>query len=353
MKKQLASLNIYSPGKTAEEIRRELNLESEMMKLSSNENVYGPSPAVEQTLQAAIQNIHEYPDAAGSDLKQAISEFYQVPAEAVLLGAGLDEVIQMLSRAILKPGDEIVTSEQTFVQYSHHAVIEDCTIVTAPLVDGKFDLEALADKVNDNTALVWLCNPNNPTGHYFSEEELTLFPNKVGNIPVVLDEAYAEYVTAEDYPHSMKLREQFDNIIILRTFSKAYGLASLRIGYAISSDEWTDLWHRVKLPFNVTTLSLKAAEAALADQAYLQRTVRQNAAERARYYASDFKHHLLPSETNFVFIQTDDVMRLNDYLLRRGIIARPVPGGVRLTIGTADQNDVIIEVLERYFKEEV
>ena len=352
MKKQLASLNIYSPGKTAKEIQRDLNIKSEMMKLSSNENVYGPSPVVEKTLQAAIQNIHEYPDAAGTDLKQAISRFYQVPSEAILLGAGLDEVIQMLSRAVLMPGDEILTSEQTFVQYSHHAVIEDCKIVTAPLTQGKFDLNALLDKVTDKTALIWLCNPNNPTGNYFSEEELTTFLDKVGDVPVVLDEAYAEYVTAEDYPDSLKLRNQFENIIILRTFSKAYGLASLRIGYAISSDEWTDLWHRVKLPFNVTTLSLKAAEAALADQDYLKRIVTQNASERTRYYTSDFKNHLLPSETNFVFIEVEDASHLNDFLLRKGIIARPVSGGVRLTIGTRDQNDVIIEVLSEYFKEE-
>lgn len=349
MKEQLKQLSIYQAGKTADELKSELGIAGDMMKLSSNENVYGPSPEVTRTLKQSLNLLYEYPDSHGTVLKQAIAEHYKVKEESILLGSGLDEVIMMLSRAVLKPGDDILTCENTFVQYQHHAVIEDCRIVTAPLDTGKFDLQALAEKITPHTTLIWLCNPNNPTGNYFNQSELSAFLTKAGEIPVVLDEAYAEYVTAEDYPDSFSLREKHPNIIILRTFSKAYGLASLRVGYAISSDEWTSIWHRVKLPFNVTSLSLKAAEAALKDQEYLTDVRQNNAVERQRFYASNISHYLLPSQTNFVLVKTDDINELNDYLLTFGIIARPTPVGVRITIGTAEQNTVVIKALENYF----
>ncbi|KAA1042427.1 histidinol-phosphate transaminase [Macrococcus equipercicus] len=349
MKPQIKQLNVYQPGKTAEELQTELGINGEMMKLSSNENVYGPSPAVQRALQQALKNLHEYPDSSGRALKQTIAAHYDVAEASILLGAGLDEVIMMLSRAILRPGDVILTSDQTFVQYQHHAVIEDCTIVTAPLTDGKFNLTALSAKISADTALIWLCNPNNPTGNYFSEEELTAFLDQAGDIPVVLDEAYAEYVTATDYPDSFALRAAYPNLIILRTFSKAYGLAALRVGYAVSSDDWTYLWHHVKLPFNVTSLSLAAADAALQDQSYLTTVQQRNAVERQRYFASEVSKYLLPSQTNFVLVETEDIKQLNDYLLDASIIARPTPAGVRITIGTAAQNTVVIKALEDYF----
>ncbi|TDM12192.1 histidinol-phosphate transaminase [Macrococcus lamae] len=349
MKHQLKNLSVYQAGKTADELKAALGIEEEMMKLSSNENVYGPSPQVKVALKDAMNDPHEYPDSYGKALKTAIAAKYDVKEEAILLGAGLDEVIMMLSRAILKHGDEILTSENTFVQYQHHAIIEGCSIITAPLVNGKFDLTALAGKLTDKTALVWLCNPNNPTGHYFSSEELSAFLDQTGDVPVVLDEAYAEYVTAEDYPDSFALCDTYPNLIILRTFSKAYGLASLRVGYAISSDQWTDMWHRVKLPFNVTTLSLRAAEAALRDQQYLKSIRDRNAVERRRYFASPISAHLLPSQTNFVLVKTDEGKALNDHLLKFGIIARPTPAGIRITIGTAEQNTTVIKALEDYF----
>lgn len=349
MKEQIKNLSIYQAGKTPEELQSSYHLDVEMLKLSSNENVYGPSPKVKEALEMSIRDLHEYPDSSGRQLKKKLADHYDIPEEAILLGAGLDEVIMMISRAVLNKGDEILTSENTFVQYMHHATIESSKIVTVPLEANRFDLSSIAEHITNHTALIWLCNPNNPTGGYFSEEELIHLLDQAGEIPVVLDEAYAEYVTAENYPDSFKLRNKYPNLIILRTFSKAYGLASMRIGYAVSSDELTDLWHRVKLPFNVTTLSLAAAEAALEDQEYLLNSCEKNAEERARFYRTSFKEHLMDSETNFILVKSNNVTELNEHLLKEGIIARPTPLGVRVTIGTHEMNNRVISSLEKYF----
>lgn len=348
MKEQLEQLQVYQAGKTAKDLKDIYNIQGEMLKLSSNENVYGPSPKVKAAL-TNIEALERYPDPTGGALRQALSDFYHVDPKSILIGSGLDEVIMMLSRAVLTPGTEVLTCEESFVQYTTHALIESTTIKTVPLKDGAFDLEALAEAVSDNTALIWLCNPNNPTGGYFSESQLVAFLSHIpSHIPVVLDEAYAEFVTAEDYPNTLELQKNYPNVIMLRTFSKAYGLASLRVGYAISSPDWTDIWHKVKLPFNVTTLSLIGAEAALMDQGYLKEVIQKNEQQRQRYFDT-FGDLLTPSQTNFVYLKTDKTTELNEHLLQHGIIARPVPSGIRITIGNDYENTQVIHALKQYF----
>lgn len=177
----------------------------------------------------------------------------------------------MISRAVLTPGDKIVTSEGTFGQYYHNAIVESAEVVQVPLLNGGFDLENIIKEVDEETALVWLCNPNNPTGTYFNHDELESFLERVpSHVPVLIDEAYFEFVTAEDYPDTLKLQERFDNAFLLRTFSKAYGLAGLRVGYVVATNEAIEKWNIIRPPFNVTRISEYAAIAALEDQAYLK-----------------------------------------------------------------------------------
>lgn len=255
----------------------------------------------------------------------------------------------MISRAVLTPGDKIVTSEATFGQYYHNAIVESAEVVKVPLKNGGFDLEGILKEVNSDTSLVWLCNPNNPTGTYFSHDELESFLERVpSHVPVLIDEAYFEFVTAEDYPDTLKLQERFDNAFLLRTFSKAYGLAGLRVGYVVATNEAIEKWNIIRPPFNVTRISEYAAIAALEDQDYLKEITRKNAKEREKFYNIEQSKHFLPSQTNFVFVVTDKPQALYNELLNVGCITRPFPNGVRITIGFEEQNNKMIEVLKQF-----
>ena len=218
-----------------------------------------------------MDELFYYPETGSPSLRKAISEHLNVDSSRILFGAGLDEVILMISRAVLTPGDKIVTSEGTFGQYYHNAIVESAEVVQVPLLNGGFDLENIIKEVDEETALVWLCNPNNPTGTYFNHDELESFLERVpSHVPVLIDEAYFEFVTAEDYPDTLKLQERFDNAFLLRTFSKAYGLAGLRVGYVVATNGAIEKWNIIRPPFNVTRISEYAAIAALEDQAYLK-----------------------------------------------------------------------------------
>lgn len=354
MKQQLEQLQVYSAGMSEAALKKKTGYTGSFTKLASNENPIGPTKKVQEAIIKALQSgldLSEYPDSEATELKEALANFYGIQSEQVFVGAGLDEVIMMISRAMLTPGGEILTSEGTFVQYNTHAIIEANQIVTVPLNQGRFDLDAFLPKISDKTGIIWICNPNNPTGTYVDVTTLVNFLKQVpAHIPVVLDEAYFEFVDAPDFPNALQLQKQFKNIIILRTFSKAYGLASFRVGYAITSKENVDVWNKVKLPFNVTTLSLIAAEIALKDQAALKIYVKMNKEEREKYFNSKVSEHFLPSQTNFIFVKTNDPESLNQLLLQHGIIARQMPIGVRITIGKPEDNDIVIRALESFFK---
>lgn len=352
LKPQLKSLQVYSAGLSDEALKRKTGYEGEFSRLASNENPIGPTPKVKEMLAKSLTGLNYYPDPEANALKEKLSAFYDVPAEQIFVGAGLDEVIMSISRAVLVPEGDVLTSEGTFVQYATHALIEGTHLKTVPLKDGYFDLDAMAEAITDNTNIIWICNPNNPTGTYVSETELRTFLSKVPqSITVVLDEAYFEFVDAKDYPDGVKLLKEFPNLIILRTFSKAYGLAAMRVGYAMTSKAYVSEFNKVKLPFNVTTLSLLAAITALEDQAHLKKYVALNKAQREQLFAKPYSKHFLPSQTNFIFIKTNQPQALFDTFIQHGVISRPMPIGVRVTIGQVEDNRKIDAALTAFFGE--
>lgn len=349
MKKQLDQLSAYQPGLSPRALKETYGIKGDLFKLASNENLYGPSPRVKDAITKHLDELHYYPETGSPLLREAISKHLGVDESRVLFGAGLDEVILMISRAILTPGDKIVTSEATFGQYYHNAIVEAASVVQVPLKNGAFDLDGILDEVDDDTSLVWLCNPNNPTGTYFTHDELYSFLERVpSHVPVLIDEAYFEFVTTDDFPDTLKLQETFDNAFLLRTFSKAYGLAGLRVGYVVATNEAIEKWNIIRPPFNVTRLSEYAAIAALNDQAYLKDITQKNAFERQKFYQITQSEHFLPSQINFVFVKTSKSKELYEALLNVGCITRLFPNGVRITIGFPEQNDKMIEVLQQF-----
>ncbi|MFM2575620.1 histidinol-phosphate transaminase [Staphylococcus warneri] len=349
MKKQLEQLSAYQPGLSPRALKEAYGIEEELYKLASNENLYGPSPKAKEAITNHLDELYYYPETGSPLLREAISQHLGVDASRILFGAGLDEVILMISRAVLTPGDKIVTSEATFGQYYHNAIVESAHVVQVPIKNGGFDLEGILNEVDDDTSLVWLCNPNNPTGTYFNHDELKGFLERVpSHVPVLIDEAYFEFVTADDYPDTLKLQETFDNAFLLRTFSKAYGLAGLRVGYVVATNEAIEKWNIIRPPFNVTRLSEYAAVAALEDQDYLKEITAKNAKERAKFYQIPQSKHFLPSQTNFVFVQTNKSKELYEALLKVGCITRPFPTGVRITVGFPEQNNKMIDVLQHF-----
>lgn len=349
MKEQLNQLSAYQPGLSPRALKEKYGIEGELYKLASNENLYGPSPKVKEAITAHLDELYYYPETGAPTLRMAISKFLNVEPSRILFGAGLDEVILMISRAVLTPGDTIVTSEATFGQYYHNAIVEAANVVQVPLKNGSFDLEGILKAIDEDTALVWLCNPNNPTGTYFNHEALDSFLSQVpSNVPVIIDEAYFEFVSAQDFPDTLALQEKYDNAFLLRTFSKAYGLAGLRVGYVVASEQAIEKWNIIRPPFNVTRISEYAAVAALEDQQYLKEITHKNSTERERFYQLPQSEHFLPSQTNFIFVKTTNVNELYEALLNVGCITRPFPTGVRITIGFKEQNDKMIEVLSNF-----
>lgn len=349
MKSQISQLRAYTPGLSPEALKKKLGITGELHKLASNENVYGPSPKAKEAVKAHVDDLFLYPEPNAPLLQEAIATHYDVAPEQVVFGAGLDEMIVIISRTVIRSGDKVVTSEGTFGQYFHNAVVEDANFVQVPLRDGAFDLDAIADAVDEETALVWICNPNNPTGTYHNTEDIEAFIQKVpSHVTILFDEAYAEYVTADDYPDTIALMKKYDNIAMLRTFSKAYGLAGLRIGYMIASTTLAEQLNVIRPPFNTTRLSEQAALAAFKDQAYLEKTVALNKEEREKFENIDTTLTLYPTQTNFIFVETDRVAELDEALLRAGIIAHAFPNGVRITFGFPEQNTAIREVLSQF-----
>lgn len=311
--------------------------------------MHGPSPAAKQAIKDHVDDLFLYPEPNAPLLQEAIAAHYGVDPSQVLFGAGLDEMIVIISRTLVRAGDNVVTSQGTFGQYMHNAVVEDAETIQIPLIEGAFDLDGIAAAVNEKTAVVWICNPNNPSGTYHSHDEIASFLEKIpSHIPVFIDEAYGEFATAEDFPRTLELMKQYPNVAMLRTFSKAYGLAGLRIGYLISSAELAAQLNVIRPPFNTTRLSEQAALKALEDQAYLQKIVEINRIEREKFYDLETSVKIYPSQTNFVFVETDRAKELDETLLRNGIIARLFPNGVRISLGFPEQNEVIRNVLQSF-----
>ncbi|WHX47363.1 histidinol-phosphate transaminase [Paenibacillus woosongensis] len=358
-KSRIVNLPVYQPGKPAEEVKKELGLE-EVIKLASNENPYGCSPRVRAAIEAELANITQYPDGSSAELTEVLAQHLGVSREQIIFGCGSDEVIALICRAFLLPGDETVMADQTFSVYDTNSRIEGATIIEVPLQDGTHDLEGMLAKVGEKTKIVWICNPNNPTGTIVTDDALRSFLDRVpAHVLVVLDEAYAEYVTDASYTDGISLLGKYSNVIVLRTFSKIYGLASLRIGYGVGQPEVIQLINRVREPFNTSRFGQAAAKASIADLDFVKECRDKNA-EGIRYLSAEFDRLGLayfPAHGNFMLVQVNRPGgEVFQELMKLGIIIRSgfgkYPDYIRVTVGTKEQNVKFIAALEQVLKKD-
>ncbi|MES2918923.1 MAG: histidinol-phosphate transaminase [Pseudomonadota bacterium] len=347
-------LSPYQTGKPIEELERELGL-NDIIKLASNENPLGCSPRVLEAVEAGLSELALYPDGNGFVLKQALADFYGRPLSEITLGNGSNDLLELVARAFLKPGDEAVFSQHSFAVYPLAVQAVGGTGVSVPARDWGHDLPAMARAVNERTRVVFIANPNNPTGTWVEEGELEAFLMALpDNVLVVLDEAYGEYVEKGTLPDGLDFLDRFPNVIVSRTFSKAYGLAALRVGYAFAHPDITNVLNRVRQPFNVNALALRAAVAALGDQDFVTRSRAQNAAGMQQIIdgIKGMGLRWIPSRGNFLAIELGrEGLPVYDALLRQGVIVRPVanygmPNFLRVTIGSPSENERFLAALK-------
>jgi histidinol-phosphate aminotransferase len=350
----IASIRPYQPGKPIEELERELGLSS-TVKLASNENPLGPSPRAVRAMRAGLKEVSRYPDGSGFLLTRALAAKLGVPEEYFLLGNGSNELIEIIIRTFLRPGEEVVTARGAFVVYAMITQAAAGRNVIVPMKKDTHDLKAMARAVTDKTRLIFVANPNNPTGTWVTAKSVDAFLAAVPeDVITVFDEAYYEYVSRKTFPVIMDYVRQGRSVMTLRTFSKAYGLAGLRIGYLVAPPRFTAEMNKIRQPFNTNSLAQSAAVAALGDDRYLGRVRRLNARERKRLQGSleEMGLTVLPSEGNFLLVDVGmDGVEAYDSLLRRGVIARPMggygyPRHLRVTVGLPEENDIFIKELK-------
>ncbi len=345
----------YPPGKPLSELERELGI-THAVKLASNENALGPSPRAVEAMQAALATVHRYPDGGAWFLRHALATHLDVAPERLLLGNGSNELIEHLIRAFGGPERGVLASECTFVVYALIAQAAGVPVTTVPTQDFHFDLEAMAAAWHPGIRLVFLCSPNNPTGTVIAPAALERFMGRISDETiVVLDEAYLEYCDPSERLDALRWVAERPRTVTLRTFSKAYGLAGVRVGYGVTSAELADYVNRVRQPFNVNTLAQVAAEAALADVAFLDEVFRVT--RHGRQQVLDGLAHLglrtIPSQANFVmFDLARDGRAVYDALLRLGVIVRPLanyglPTWLRVNMGTLDENARFLAALRQ------
>lgn len=350
----IEALQPYQGGKPVEELFRERGV-SDAVKLASNENPLGPSPRAIEAAGRALAEVHRYPDGSAFRLRQAIAAFHRVPMEEVLHGNGSNELIELLIRTFTTSEHHIVFGEPAFSMYRVAVMAHGVDFSAVPTHPNLVhDLDAMARAVRPNTRLLIIDNPNNPTGTYVPAAALESFLREVPpHVLVVLDEAYFEYATAADYPDSLRLRGVRERLVTLRTFSKAYGLAGLRVGYGIGPAHLMNYLNRLRAPFNVGLPSQEAGIAALADTEHLAASVRLNSEQRA-WLTEELSRRgfsVTPSQANFVLVDFGrNGLELYDRLLSEGVILRPIgslPTSLRITVGTAEQNQRLVRALDK------
>jgi histidinol-phosphate aminotransferase len=354
------SIAPYQPGKPIGELARELGLKEEgIVKLASNENPRGIGPRTRAAIEAAINDVARYPDGNGYELKLALSRRYGVDLSSIVLGNGSNDVLELVALAFLGPGRAAVLSEHAFAVYPLATQARGARSLVVRARDYGHDLEAMAKAVDDETYVAWVANPNNPTGTLVPPAELEAFLRRVPErVIVVLDEAYNEYLAPELRADSVKWLKRHPNLVVTRTFSKAYGLAGLRVGYALAHPGVADVMNRVRQPFNVNSVALAAAAAALDDMEFVARSYAENLQgmkqleEGARALGLEF----IPSHGNFVSLRVGKAADIFKRLLRRSVIVRPVAGyglpeHLRVTIGTAQENETFLAALAASLRE--
>ena len=349
-----ANLKPYPPGKPVEEVERELGHPA--IKLASNENPLGPSPLAIEAIRQCAQRVSFYPDGGGYYLRERLAELHNLSMDQIVLGAGSTELIELVAKVCLAPGDEVAISERSFYVYETATQAMGGVIVKAPMRDLACDLGAVAKAVTANTRIVYLANPNNPTGTLFTADAFEAFLDQLpAHILVVLDEAYYDYVSEPGYSRSIDEVRAGKNLLVLRTFSKVHGLAGLRIGYGVGDESLIEALNRVRSPFNASSVAQAAALAAIGDQEHVARSVELNRREMS-FLCSEFESmgvRYTPSAANFILIDTDrDCNDLFTCLLHEGVIVRPMklyklPTSLRVTVGTREDNVTFLEALRR------
>jgi histidinol-phosphate aminotransferase len=356
--KHILDLTPYEPGKPIEELERELGI-SDSIKLASNEHPFGPSPRVIAAIRAALEEIHRYPDGASFALRERLATRLGVSEGQLVFGCGGDEILELLAKTLLSPGDEVLYAWPSFAMYPIVAQGMGASSVRVPLdALQRHDLPAMADGVTDRTKLIFVCNPNNPTGTTVGAKEFDAFMQRVPeDVVVMIDEAYWEFAERPDFPDSLAWVARRPATLVLRTFSKVYGLAGLRVGYGVAGAELADYLQRARHPFNVNRLAEAAAVAALDDREHVERTIAMVVEGRA-YLTRELRAmgvEVIPSEANFLLARVGEGSY--QVLLEQGIIVRPLAGYglddcVRITVGAPEQNQRLIETLRRLREEE-
>ena len=352
-KESLKELKSYKPAKIIQDIKDAYQINN-VIKLAANENTFGVSPKALAALSETNNDLFSYPDGKSRLLRKKLSQLQGVPEERYFFGNGSFEILGLLSKILLDEGDESIVQETTFGWYKSVTKISGGKNVIVPQEKLENNLQGMLDAITDRTKVIWICNPNNPTGNYITHDELEEFLSKVPNhIAVVIDEAYAEFATNEDFPRTKEFINLYDNLIVLRTFSKFYGLAGIRIGYAIADPAVIHELFKVKMPHNVNTLAQRAAVAALEDARFQEQCLRNNT-EGRKFYEVAFKERgleFIPSSANFILVNINNSSQVVcEELLKRGVYIRPgaefgLDHYVRISIGKKEENIRVIETL--------
>jgi histidinol-phosphate aminotransferase len=344
----------YVPGKPIEALEREYGI-TDSIKLASNENPLGPSPKAMAAMTAALSGLHRYPEEPGYVLLHRLADHLNVDASQIIVGNGSDEVLGMLSTALLQPGDEVIVPTPSFLMYTIVAQTAGAVTVPVPLRGLELDLPAILSSVNAKTRIIFICNPNNPTGQIVTQEAFDAFLEALPeNVLVVVDEAYIEFVRNPECLNGLACLDAKTPVVVLRTFSKAYGLAGLRVGYAVMSAELAEVINRVRMPFNVNTIAQVAATAALDDIGFLRKTLSLVHHSLDMFYGALSERGIgyFPSQSNFFLIDlARDAKQVYEDMLHQGVIVRPMSGYgypqyIRINVGLPEENQRFIDALD-------
>ncbi len=351
---KIQQIQPYVPGKPEDELIRELGL-TRVIKLASNENALGPSPHAIKAMIELADKTNRYPDGGGYYLRNALSEKLNVPFPSIILGNGSTDLIELIARTYLEPHHNSIIADHTFLMYRIATLSMNATCVTVPVKHHCLDLDAMVRNINENTRILFVANPNNPTGTMIRNDEMTSFIRRVPpEVLIVLDEAYIDFVIDPEFPNGIQYLNKSPNVIVLRTFSKIYGLAGIRMGYGIAAPEIIENLNRLRAPFNTNVLAQAAAMAALEDQEHVEKS-RKLIQEERTFLQKELNNMSLPyvpSVTNFIYLPLPDAVVLYEKLLHEGVIVRPMQSfnlqeGLRVTIGTHDENMAFLQAMRK------
>jgi histidinol-phosphate aminotransferase len=355
-KEHISSIRPYEPGKPIKEVERELGLKR-VIKMASNENPLGPSRKALRAMRRALREVHLYPESSCFYLKKRLAEELGIGESQLIIGNGSNEIIELLARGFLAEGDQVISSECSFLVYPLIAQACGAEFIQVPMKDFRYDLRGILERITERTRLIFIANPNNPTGTYVTQDEVEDFLSKVPKeVVVCFDEAYVDFVEAKDFPYLLfHVKTERPNVIVLRTFSKSFGLAGVRVGYGMGSPELVSYLHKIRQPFNVNSIAQAGAAAALDDRLFLWRT-RFLVSRGRRYLYRRFKRyglHFVSSQANFVLIDTGrDADEVFQFFLENGVIIRSMkayglPTWIRVSVGRRSENSKFIRILRR------